>query len=39
MMAFDFVVALSKSPAPALVMTLPFDRMAMVRDDSDMSMC
>ena len=34
MMAYDFVVALSKNPAPALVMTRSFDRMAMVRDDS-----
>ena len=39
MMAYDFVVALSKNPAPALVMTLPFDRMAMVRDDSTMNNC
>ena len=39
MLAFDFVVALSKNPAPALEITLPIDRVAMVRDDSDMNLC
>ena len=34
MMADDFAVALSKNLAPALVMTLPFDWMAMVRRES-----
>ena len=34
MMADDSVVALSKNLAPALVMTLPFDWMGMVRCES-----